>query len=92
MSSNSLSTEKKKKKHKKGSNEQSKGLKTPPEIKNAKTTDLAYDIDRYLEHSSPMSVYIPAPDLLFKMMRACIGCQSIKDLWIYNETFNPVTE
>ena len=39
-----------------------------------------------------MSVYIPSPDLLFKMMRACIGCQSIKDLWIYNETFNPVTE
>ena len=39
-----------------------------------------------------MTVYFPSPDLLFKMMRACVGCLSVRDLWIYNETINQVIE
>ena len=47
--------------------------------------DLIYHIDRYWKDTSPMCVYIPSKEVIFKMMRACIGCTSVKDLWIYNE-------
>ena len=29
-----------------------------------------------------MIVYLPSNELMFKMMRACFGCQSKDDLWI----------
>lgn len=29
-----------------------------------------------------MIVYLPSKELLFKMMRACFGCQTKDDLWI----------
>ena len=46
---------------------------------------LIYNRKRNCEDFSPMCVYIPSRDLIFKMMRACIGCEKIEDLWIYNE-------
>ena len=44
--------------------------------------DLIYKIQRFSEENSPMIVYLPSKQLLFKMMRACFGCQTKEDLWI----------
>lgn len=46
---------------------------------------LIYNSRRNKEEDSPLCVYIPSKDLMFKMMRACIGCECVEDLWIYNE-------
>lgn len=35
-----------------------------------------------------MCVYIPSNEVLFKMMRACIGCENIEDLWIYHDKYS----
>ena len=35
-----------------------------------------------------MCVYIPSNEVLFKMMRACIGCENIEDLWFYHDKFS----
>ena len=35
--------------------------------------DLVYEECRYVEKYSPYCIYIPKKDLMFKMMRACIG-------------------
>ena len=45
--------------------------------------DLIYMPNRYDEVHSPLCVYIPSKALLFKMVRACLGCKSVEDLWIY---------
>ena len=31
-----------------------------------------------------MCVYIPSSLVLFKLMRACVGVEDVKELWIYN--------
>ena len=31
---------------------------------------------------SPMIVYIPSKEVMFKMMRACLGCNHKEELWI----------
>ena len=46
------------------------------------TINLAYRAERY--HSGfPSCLYLPSNDVLFKLMRACIGVERIQDLWIY---------
>jgi hypothetical protein len=42
-----------------------------------------YPGDKYFENSPPICSYLPKKELLFKMMRACIGCDKIEDLWIF---------
>ena len=59
-------------------------LEKDPKLKNEEYSNLIYDVDRYLEEMSPMCVYIPSRELIFKMMRACVGCTKVEDLWIYN--------
>lgn len=44
-------------------------------------TDLVYPAYRYREGQSPNSMYIPGRHLLFKMMRATLGCRTEQDLW-----------
>ena len=66
-----------------------KGKKTPSSSTpisedDEKRLKLIYFKQRYSENS-PMTVYIPTKDIMFKMMRACLGCQNIEDLWIFNE-------
>ena len=39
-----------------------------------KKVNLTYHLDRYFEENSPICVYIPSKLLVFKMMKACIGC------------------
>lgn len=49
-------------------------------------TDLVYPIERYQsEYIAPLCIYIPSDELLFKLMRSCIGCDYIEDLWIYKD-------
>ena len=43
--------------------------------------DLAYCKSRYQEENSPKSIYIPSPEMMFKMMRACISVDKEGDLW-----------
>ena len=54
----------------------------------AKAYDFTYQISRYHEDWSPMAVYIPSNDVLFKMMRATIGVTRVEDLWIYNPGYS----
>ena len=79
---------KKKKKHKKSIKKKESARSDLNQFAKSPKINLTYDFDRYDEGASPMTVYYPSPDLLFKLMKACIGCDNIKDLWIYNEDFN----
>jgi hypothetical protein len=38
--------------------------------------DLIYHEDRYFKNMSPLCTYIPSKEFLFKMMRACVGCEN----------------
>ena len=44
-------------------------------------TDLVYHENRYKEDCSPYTIYLPSNDVMFKMMRACLGCEKDYDLW-----------
>jgi hypothetical protein len=44
--------------------------------------DLVYDPVRFSEGTAPYVVYIPRAEMLFKMMRACIGVTEASDLWL----------
>lgn len=37
-----------------------------------------------------MCVYIPSNEILFKLMKACIGCDKIEDLWIFNKKYDDI--
>ena len=44
-------------------------------------TDLVYPAYRYVDGQIPIMMFIPGKHMLFKMMRACLGCKSENDLW-----------
>ena len=37
---------------------------------------------------SPLCVYVPTTQLMFKLIRACIGVESVKDLWFMKNKGN----
>ena len=43
--------------------------------------ELVYAESRYMEGLSPLCVYIPNKDIMFKIMRACIKVAQPADLW-----------
>ena len=45
---------------------------------------LVYHNKRYEVDESPKHVYIPTQEVMFKMMRACIGVSQVDNLW-FNE-------
>jgi len=45
---------------------------------------LVYPAERYVEGNSPYCLYIPSNELMFKLMRACIGVKKPQDLWFIN--------
>ena len=56
------------------------------------TTDqMIYDESRYIEGLAPYCIYIPRKELMFKMMKACIGVQKVEDLWFHRKVM-PVKE
>jgi hypothetical protein len=44
--------------------------------------DLAYTESRYSVWMSPMIIYIPSKLLMLKMMKSCLGCNSVNDLFL----------
>ena len=52
---------------------------------------LIYAQDRYHEDNSPSQVFIPAKEVLLKMMKACIGVENIYEVWIYDDTDRGLT-
>jgi hypothetical protein len=54
----------------------------PSEVMN-----LIYSQNRYTPEHSPLCVYIPSAEVLFKLVRACQGCKKLEDLWIYNPKY-----
>lgn len=48
---------------------------------------MAYADSLYVSDRSPMCIYMPSNEVLFKLMRACIGCEKIEDLWIYDNNY-----
>lgn len=43
--------------------------------------DLVYANSRYKINERPVFVYFPSAEVLFKIMRACIGIEKEEDLW-----------
>lgn len=48
--------------------------------------DRVYPETRMIDGFSPTVIYIPSREIMFKMMRACIGVTDPKDLWIFNSS------
>ena len=44
-----------------------------------------YSESRLIEDTSPYCIFIPRKEVMFKMMRACIGCNNVSDLWIFQQ-------
>lgn len=61
-------------------------MSKPPSLKSCAELEripVAYSLDRMLLGYSPLMKYMPTDQLLFKMMKAGIGCESIDDTWVY---------
>ena len=43
---------------------------------------LIYSNCRYTADTSPSTIYIPSVEVMFKIMRACIGITNVNDIWI----------
>ena len=41
-----------------------------------------YAESRYEVGTSPTVIYIPKKEVMFKIMRACIGIKRVEDIWI----------
>ena len=44
-----------------------------------------YPESRYKEGQSPRTIFLPTRHIFFKMIRACMGCESPEDLWFNKE-------
>ena len=53
--------------------------------------DLVYELQRLDKPFSPMAIVTPNYEMLYKMMRACIGVHHIDDLW-FNQGANQEEE
>lgn len=66
---------------------QEKKFKVEQEGAPPEEINLIYCKERYTKEYSPMTVYIPTKDIMFKLMRGCLGCQNVEDLWIFHEDY-----
>jgi hypothetical protein len=46
-----------------------------------KPDDWVYGPSRYEKGNSPVCIYIPAPEIMLKIMRACIDVKDPSELW-----------
>ena len=44
--------------------------------------NLVYEKERYFIDQSPYRKYIPNKETMFKLMRACVDCKTVDDLWV----------
>ena len=49
--------------------------------------NLIYPEYKYRKDECPACIYVPSRPLLLKILRACMGCSSSKDLW-FNKKSN----
>lgn len=42
---------------------------------------LVYPKSRFTKEHTPMIIYVPSREMMIKIMRACMGCQNVNDLW-----------
>ena len=56
----------------------------------SKPTNNVYPMKRYIKDWSPLCLYIPSKDILFKLMRACVGAEQETDLWFWNDAVDRV--
>ena len=57
---------------------------TEPQIKYLpieKPSDLAYFRERFTKGQSPGCIYIPSPEIMFKLMRSCVEVPDHRLLW-----------
>ena len=54
-----------------------KRFKVPTDI-----TQEVYDVKQYLSADGPKCIYIPSAQLMFQMMRGCLGVKRAEDLWV----------
>jgi hypothetical protein len=52
-----------------------------PLVKPVSINDTVYHESRYNKQNSVLCVYIPRKEIMFKLMRACLGVQSVDQLW-----------
>ena len=45
-----------------------------------------------MEDCSPMCVYIPSNEVMFKMMKACLEVEKVEDLWMYSEKYSKMVD
>jgi hypothetical protein len=48
--------------------------------------DLVYPEQRYAAHYPPLSIYIPTDEVMFALMKACVGADQPQDLWIFDDS------
>ena len=51
---------------------------------------LVYPEYKYQKKQSPNAMYFPGTYILWKMMRACLGCQTPQELW-FNRRYGDET-
>ena len=44
--------------------------------------DIIYPLTRFHPKDTPMIIYIPSKEIMFKMMRACVNCKTPEELWV----------
>ena len=53
--------------------------------------DMVYDYKRYYPANSVPQIYIPRKELMYKLMRACMGVEDASELW-FNRNEEPTVE
>ena len=48
-------------------------------------TDLVYEEVRFVQGMAPKCIYVPSPILMLKLMRSCINCHTVQELWFNRE-------
>ena len=47
--------------------------------------NFVYAEERLQKEISPYCIFVPRKEVMWKMMRACIGCKETSDLWIFQD-------
>ena len=47
-----------------------------------KPNELVFSKSRFLPNTSPWCIFIPRPEMMFKIMRACICVDNANELWL----------
>lgn len=51
--------------------------------------NLVYPKARYAKGQSPLMIYIPSKQIMLKIIRACIGCNIVEEIWLNRDETIP---